>query len=201
MAHYTVYFTLYSCLGWIYETALCSLKEARAVNRGFLAGPYCPIYGTGAVLFLLIFGKETSVTLILTFGAVIACAIEYVTSYAMEKLFGARWWDYSSHPFNLNGRICLGAASVFGLGAVLLIKALHPSVSAAVAFLPEPLLIAISAACTVVFILDLFFTLRGFGGFGCGFADGGKLSRQEKRIIRAFPTLSLVSGKKLPERK
>ena len=77
MAHYTVYFTLYSCLGWIYETALCSLKEARAVNRGFLAGPYCPIYGTGAVLFLLIFGKETSVTLIFTFGAVIACAIEY----------------------------------------------------------------------------------------------------------------------------
>ena len=85
--NYFLYFILYSVIGWIYETALCSVKEKRFVNRGFLNGPYCPIYGTGAVLFILLLGREQSPLLIFVFGAIIASAVEYATSFFMEKIF------------------------------------------------------------------------------------------------------------------
>ena len=116
---YFFYFILYSIIGWGYETAMCSVRDRAFVTRGFLNGPYCPIYGVGAVLFLSLLGNEKSSVLIFIFGAMIASAVEYLTSFAMEKAFGARWWDYSDYKFNLNGRVCLGAAAVFGAFAVV----------------------------------------------------------------------------------
>ena len=187
--YYILYFAIYSVFGWLYETVLCSLEARKAVNRGFLCGPYCPIYGCGAMLFLLFLGKESSLILIFIFGALIASAVEYSTSVVMEKLFDARWWDYSKFRFNLDGRICLGASMIFGAFSLLLIKYLHPYTVNIILRIPKVIVIALAAAFTVSFILDLFFTLRGFGGFGKEFAVGGELSRQEHRIVNAFPAL------------
>ena len=189
LPYFVLFFAVYSVIGWLYETALCSFEERKAVNRGFLMGPYCPIYGCGALLFILLLGSEGSPLLIFFLGAFVACAIEYSTSAVMERLFHARWWDYSKFRFNLNGRICLGAAMIFGAFAVLLIKLLHPAVSGILFSLPKVIILAMSAAFTVVFILDLFFTLRGFDGFHQGFPDNGELSRQEARLLKAFPSL------------
>ena len=108
-----LWFLLYSCIGWIYETILCSVKERRFINRGFLNGPYCPIYGVGAVVNLLALGRFTNPAMLFFAGAIMDCTLEYITSWGMEKLFHARWWDYSKKFLNINGRVCLlGAVAV-----------------------------------------------------------------------------------------
>lgn len=193
---YLFFFAIYSVLGWIYETVLCSIEAGHTVNRGFLNGPYCPIYGFGAVLFLILLGRETSPILIFLFGALIATATEYVTSVIMERLFNARWWDYSKFKFNLNGRVCLGASVIFGAFALLLIKVIHPFLKKTVSLIPNAVYYALTAAMTVTFLLDLFITLKGFKGFGDRFNTDTEinLSRQEERLIKAFPTLNILEN-------
>lgn len=108
-----LWFMLYSIVGWAYETVVCSLiKYHRVINRGFHIGPYCPIYGIGAVICFLLLDDIRyqipgigGVLVIFVMSGFIACTIEYFISWLMEKLFHARWWDYSDRPFNLNGRI------------------------------------------------------------------------------------------------
>ena len=90
---------IYSVIGWIYESTLCSITERRFVNRGFLNGPYCPIYGFGAILDILILGWIKNPILLFVLSAILTCTLEYITSYLMEKLFHARWWDYSKRKF------------------------------------------------------------------------------------------------------
>lgn len=107
-----LWFLLYAFIGWVYESVLVSVSERRWVNRGFLNGPLCPIYGCGAVLAIVLlhdFTNPIEIFLISSFGASI---LEYITSWGMEKLFHARWWDYSHYRFNIQGRICLLAAIV-----------------------------------------------------------------------------------------
>ena len=129
-----LWFMLYSIVGWAYETVVCSLiKYHRVINRGFHIGPYCPIYGIGAVICFLLLDDIRyqipgigGVLVIFVMSGFIACTIEYFISWLMEKLFHARWWDYSDRPFNLNGRICLGGFFVFGAGATLVLYFVHP---------------------------------------------------------------------------
>ena len=96
-----LWFLLYAFIGWVYESVLVSVSERRWVNRGFLNGPLCPIYGCGAVLAIVLlhdFTNPIEIFLISSFGASI---LEYITSWGMEKLFHARWWDYSHYRFNI----------------------------------------------------------------------------------------------------
>ena len=214
---YIFYFILYSIIGWSYETVLCSVKAGHLVNRGFLNGPYCPIYGAGAVVFLILLRNEDNPVLLFIFGAIIACALEYTTSYVMEKLFNARWWDYSKYKFNLNGRICLGAALIFGAFAVFLIKLAHPYVSKWTSGINKTVFHALVIVSTVAFISDFLITVKGFRGINARlseFADAAftalgssaedkaahslfikGITRQQKRVIKAFPKMrSLTYG-------
>lgn len=116
-----ILFFTYSLFGWIWESAILPMARGeKFVNRGFLTGPYCPIYGVGALIFLLV-GCFTDNKIELFFlGGIFACILEYIVSWVLEKLFHARWWDYSDFPANLNGRICLYGFLVFGLFSVLI---------------------------------------------------------------------------------
>lgn len=117
----TLYFFIYSFCGWLMETVLCSIREHRFINRGFLNGPLCPIYGCGILLILTFLlpvrdsipRAEAAVPVIFLAGAVLASAVEYFTSWAMEKLFHARWWDYSKHRFNLRYSNGISLSSVY----------------------------------------------------------------------------------------
>ncbi len=133
---YFVWFVFYSILGWVYETILCSALEKRLVNRGFLNGPYCPIYGFGAVIVIGVLGRVEPIIPLFLAAVVLTCTLEYVTSWGMEKLFHARWWDYSHKKWNINGRICLLGAVAFGSLSILLIKVIHPFVSFYTAKIP-----------------------------------------------------------------
>ena len=125
-----LWFILYSIFGWIYETLYCSLKSLKWDDRGMLIGPYCPIYGVGAVLDVLICSHLHSawaVFWVCFFGSVL---LESSTSYATERLFHAVWWDYSDIPFNIKGRVCLPCALSFGAAGILVLYGIHPYIAA-----------------------------------------------------------------------
>ena len=159
-----LWFLLYSCIGWIYETILCSVKERRFINRGFLNGPYCPIYGVGAVVNLLALGRFTNPAVLFFAGAIMDCTLEYITSWGMEKLFHARWWDYSHYRFNIQGRICLLGAIVFGFGGVLIIDVVQPQVERLTAMIPLLAVHVICAVAAIVVIIDTIVTVVGIVG-------------------------------------
>lgn len=120
-------FYSYSFLGWLMEVCVSIVERHRLVNRGFLIGPICPIYGFGGVLVLLLLNKYAKDPLIFFLMSIIICSIlEYFTSYIMEKIFKNRWWDYSNKKFNINGRICLECAIPFGIIAVVVFYGLNP---------------------------------------------------------------------------
>ena len=119
---YILIFFIYGIAGWVMESTMISIKNKKFVNRGFLIGPICPIYGYG-VVFVSLFLKKYQDDIIATFVmSIIICGVlEYFTSYFMEKFFHARWWDYSKKKFNINGRICLENLFLFGIASILII--------------------------------------------------------------------------------
>ena len=124
---YFFLFFLYSVLGWIVETSYVAVIDKKIVNRGFLIGPYLPIYGLSSIIMILYLSqyKENPLTVFLL--AIFVCSfLEYITSYLMEKIFKARWWDYSNLKFNLNGRVCLRNSTLFGILGLLLIYIVNP---------------------------------------------------------------------------
>ena len=125
---YLVYlsFWIFSILGWIMEVIVCSICDKRLVNRGFLIGPYCPIYGFGSLLMLIITPYQDNPLVCFILALVLCSVLEYLTSYLMEKMFKVRWWDYSNDSFNINGRICLRNAIAFGALGVLFTRYLNP---------------------------------------------------------------------------
>ena len=121
-------FFLYSVLGYILEVSVTT-KDIKKINlsRGFLIGPYIPIYGTGAIIMSLLLTKyQTDLILLFVMGTIICTVLEYFTSYLMEKVYKRRWWDYTNEKYNLNGRVCLKNSILFGLGGVLIIKFINP---------------------------------------------------------------------------
>ena len=127
ISRYFLLFLIYSFLGWCMEVTLISIQNKRFVNRGFLIGPYCPIYGFGAILITLVLGRYKYDLLVLFVMTVVTCGIlEYLTSWAMEVVFKARWWDYSTEKFNLNGRVCLKNLVAFGLLGLVATYILNP---------------------------------------------------------------------------
>ena len=121
-------FVIYSFLGWVMEVIVVLPKEKKFVNRGFLIGPWCPIYGTGTVLMILLLDKyKQDIPALFVMATVVCSILEYLTSYVMEKVFNARWWDYSDRKFNLEGRICLSNAMAFGILGFLVVKIITPA--------------------------------------------------------------------------
>ncbi|WP_072449413.1 putative ABC transporter permease [Blautia sp. Marseille-P3201T] len=124
------WFFVYSFLGWLWETAYVSVRKKKFVNRGFINGPLCTIYGMGAVSIYLIlkpFGNRIIVLYI--GGVVVATILEYLTGWLMEKIFHTRWWDYSHRKYNLQGYISLGTSLGWGVFTLLLFKVFQPFVS------------------------------------------------------------------------
>lgn len=131
---YIFYFFFYSFIGWFFESCYCSIRPKKWVNRGFLRGPICPIYGTGGLVMMICLLPLRHITenlylnelLIFIAGAILCDIVEFMTSYIMEKLFNARWWDYSNKKFNIQGRICLTHTFYWGTCSCLFVFVLEP---------------------------------------------------------------------------
>ena len=127
--HIVNWFYIYSFLGWLWESSYVSIKEKKLVNRGFVAGPVCTIYGFGAVIVYLILKPIAgNVLLLYICGVIVPTILEYVTAVLMEALFHTSWWDYSKNRFNFQGRICLGASLGWGAFSVILFYVFQPFV-------------------------------------------------------------------------
>ena len=131
------YFLIYSCLGWCLEVIYAAVTTGQLINRGFLNGPVCPIYGFGMVIVLFALTPLSHSLLLLYLGGVILpSALELVGGWALYKLYHTRWWDYSDYPFNIGGYICLEFSLLWGVGTLIVMKLVHPIIANAVALIP-----------------------------------------------------------------
>lgn len=201
LSAYVVWFTLGSIAGWVYESVYSVVTTGRWERRGFLYGPLCPIYGIGLVAALLLFDRpEVASGAFPAWGVFLvsmagSALLEYGVSFALERLFGAVWWDYSDMPLNLNGRICLPASLLFGAAGVLVAYVLAPVLNeAAVSLDPgvfEALalisvaLIAADTTATVISLSDLAATIAGI--------DQSANARASVRVERAIDAVRTVS--------
>ena len=158
-------FLIYSMLGWVYETIYCTVRTGKWQNRGFLYGPVCPIYGSGAVAIsfvrdLFLTGTQNFVIWQIFVISVIGSAVlEYVTSLVLEKLFHAMWWDYSDLPFNLHGRISLFTSLGFGVAGILVVCYIAPVTEQAAGKIPEMVLEYLAFLLVAVLASDLTLTV------------------------------------------
>ena len=152
---YILLFFTYAILGWLMEVGCKLVETKKFINRGFLIGPYCPIYGWGAIIITLLLNKYLADPIALFIIAIVICSIiEYVTSYFMEKIYHARWWDYSRRKYNINGRICLETMIPFGILGVLIMYFANPFFTGIYEKIPEIALTVICSFLVIVFLID-----------------------------------------------
>ena len=154
-------FFAYAFLGWCTEVSFAALVSGKFVNRGFLNGPVCPIYGFGVVIVLAFLEPLRHNLLLLFVGSVLlTSALEWVTGFALEKIFHQRWWDYSNEPFNLGGYICLRFSIAWGLACLFVVKIIHPTVLLVIRLIPKPVGIALLVMFSLIMVVDLAATVR-----------------------------------------
>lgn len=163
MASYSIvqwlfFFYLYCFFGWCFESTYVSLKSRKLVNRGFMRGPFLPLYGSGAIMMLVVSAPFQD-NLLLTYiaGVIGATALEYITGVMMEALFKVRYWDYSNQPFNYKGHICLSSSVAWGFLTILMTRVIHMPIEQFVLAIPMRTLACVTGIMTVYIVAD--FTL------------------------------------------
>ena len=215
--YYFFIFILYSILGWCIEMISCYLYTKKLVNRGFLIGPYCPIYGTAALLMILCLSKyQDDLFALFIMSAFISSALEYMTSYLMEKIFKARWWDYSKRKFNINGRICLLNSLSFGILGIILIAYVYPFIQTLIAKIPTNYFNIITICLFITFLVDFIVSFKIIINLKHSLQSlkkdsTGEISKKVRekisessklvhRVLDAFPNLKPLLSKKKKKR-
>lgn len=218
MNRYTITFFIFSFLGWVWETIYCSFRVHKLVNRGFLYGPICPIYGFGALLGFIIYDLVKAGYLpelewweIFILGFIVSMVLEYPTSWVLEKLFDARWWDYSKFPMNINGRTSVPTSVAFGLAAILVMDVLIPLVDRRLSLLPESVINVLALIFVSIISIDTTLTIMSLTDFRkyVAFIDEGFQNHVTDFVNRVFSkqkfnfqnVIQRVVVFKLPERK
>jgi len=155
-----IFFYIYAFLGWCMEVTYAVLDTGKFSNRGFLNGPLCPIYGFGMVtILLLVEPVQENLFLLFVFSMFITTAIEFITGCALEKIFNAKWWDYSDLPFNIKGYICLKFSIYWGFACTFVIKVIHSLIYSLVQITPNLLLIILLIVFSILMLSDSIVTI------------------------------------------
>ena len=209
-------FITYAILGWLMEVAIVSFHKKKWTSRGFLIGPWCPIYGWGAIFITILLRKYyNDIWSLFVNSFILGSVLEYLTSYIMEKIFKARWWDYSNHKFNLNVRISLTTSLGFGVLGVLVVKVFNPFFMK----LPDNLpVIIFNIAMIVVFLIFISDTIFSFAVISnikktsTNQKDITEISTEElkkalknksyfnRRLLNSFPNLKFIQSKKIKQK-
>ena len=153
------YFLIYSCMGWCLEVIYAAVTTGQLVNRGFLNGPVCPIYGFGMIIVLFTLTPLLHSALLLYIGGVILpSALELVGGWALYKLYRTRWWDYSDYPFNIGGFICLEFCLLWGVGTLVVMRIVHPVVAGIVSMIPPLVGLILMIFLYAVYAVDVVVT-------------------------------------------
>lgn len=153
------YFIIYSFLGWGLETVAKSITEKKFINSGFLNGPFCPIYGVGAIImFLFLYQYKGNYILLFIIGFLVLSIWEYIVGIMLEKMFNTKYWDYSNKKFNIHGRICLENSVIWGVLGVAFTELIHPSMIDIVQKIPKNILIIFNISIILYMIIDFIVT-------------------------------------------
>ena len=163
---YFLLFIMYSFIGWAMEVLVTYHDTNKLVDRGFLIGPICPIYGFGFLLISILLHRYLNDPIVLFVMAMLICSLlEYFTSYLMEKLFKARWWDYSHKKFNINGRICVDNLVIFGIMGLIAMYLINPFLEGIIRSFSNLTLYIISIVIMVILLADMCISLKVISGF------------------------------------
>lgn len=208
-----LYFIIIAVCGWFIEITLQLIQKHKFADRGFLIGPYCPIYGVGGLLITVFLnGLKEQPAALFCFAIVLCAILEYLTSYLMEKFFHARWWDYSKNKFNINGRICLETIIPFGILGLLLIYIINPFIFNNLAKVQNDILNIIAIVVAVIFVIDNVVSFKIISNFSVVMEkfdnENPKDNTQEisqkikeflknksllsRRLVDAFPELTAI---------
>lgn len=158
------YFSIYAVVGWCVEVCFCTVNTGKFVNRGFLNGPVCPIYGFGMVtILILLLPLQDNILLLFAGSVVLTSALELVTGFVLKKMFHTSWWDYSDVPFNIGGYICLKFSLAWGLGGVIVVRVIHPFVAMLVEIVPHIVGVVLIPVVLALFLCDAAVTAAGIG--------------------------------------
>lgn len=158
--HVMAWLFLYSVMGWIWESSYVSIKEKKLVNRGFVTGPVCTIYGVGAVsVYLVLRPLEGHIVVLYFWGVLVATLLEYLTAVIMEKMFHTSWWDYSNNKWNFQGRICLGSSVAWGFFTLIMFEILQPFVEMLVNLVSQKAGETILTVSMLVYAMDFGFSM------------------------------------------
>ena len=206
---YFYIFIIYSFLGWLMEVLLVSFQQRKITARGFLIGPWCPIYGFGALFVTLLLKKyyeDPIVLFIMSF--LLGTILEYITSYLMEKIFKARWWDYTNHKFHINGRVSLTTSLGFGLLGVILVYVFNPFFLKIISNIPNILFNTVMIIILLIFVSDVIISFKIITNIKkenfADIKDITEIANEEfkkvlknkslfnKRLLNAFPHLKFI---------
>ena len=208
-----VFFFLYSFLGWCSEVIFATLKTGKFVNRGFLNGPVCPIYGTGVALLLLCLTPLKEYPWAVFFVSVILCSVlEFLTGFLLEKIFHKKWWDYSDRKFNIGGFICPEMSLLWGIAAIAVLYGVQPTFAVLLGHLPLLAGYILLGICAAAFAIDLVFTLLQISALGKRLKElqkinaalrlgsdalGGALSHATEKSVKKFTEMRQTGSEKL----
>ena len=180
-------FFIYAFLGWCTEVSYATLVTGKFVNRGFLNGPVCPIYGFGVVIVLTCLTPLADNLLLLFLGSVVlTSALEWITGFVLEKLFHQRWWDYSDQPFNLSGYICLRFSIAWGFACMFVVKLLHPTVLLFIRIIPQALGVVLLVLLGAVMAVDLAATVSAIVKLNHRLEQLDELAAKIKEVSNEF---------------
>ena len=157
--YFVLYFFIYGFVGWCTEVAYATVKQKKFVNRGFLNGPICPVYGVGiGMVVMLLEPMNGTIVSLYVVSTALVTTIEGVTGYLMDKLFHHKWWDYSNQPLNIGGYVCLLFSLAWGVACVLIVRVIHPFVYQMVVMIPVTVGIVFAAVFGVGLLADMYVT-------------------------------------------
>lgn len=160
------FFAFYSFAGWCVEVLYYFKNEHKFVNRGFLYGPFCPIYGFGVVsLIIFLDSYKNNIFKLFFLACVLTSVLEYFTGYILEKTFKTKWWDYTDDPFNIHGRVCLLYSLLWGASEVVIIRIIHPILNDVLMNIPEVLRDIFISIIVIYLIIDFCFTIASLMQF------------------------------------
>lgn len=187
MYRFVCIFFIYAFLGWCTEVSYAALVTGKFVNRGFLNGPLCPIYGFGVVIVLSFLEPLKGSKLLLFFGSVLLTSLlELVTGFVLEKIFHQHWWDYSDEPFNLGGYICLRFSIMWGFACMFVVYLLHPTVLLVIRLVPHTLGLVLLALFGLATAVDLAATVRTITRMNRRLSQIDELAAKIKEVSNEF---------------
>ena len=193
------FFAIYSVIGWIIEVAYHAVTMGKVINRGFLNGPLCPVYGSGVLMVFAVLGlfggdvETMSAWILFGVGIVFATLVEFIAGFLLDKLFHARWWDYRDRKFNLNGYICLQFSLIWGMAIAFVLRVVHPTFAALVYKIPERIGAAILGVFYVIFLIDLVITVMSVLKMN---EQLRKMEELQKAILTLSDGMSEIIGEK-----